>query len=93
MKKSLLVWGALAVVALCFVGCCYYSTTHNNCPQHCKHIPCCNESGKQCPDAKKQMHKQNNNEVDSVTVEEIDIIPVNNPPANQNPPAKPATGK
>jgi hypothetical protein len=91
MKKSLLLWGALIVVALCFVGCCYYNTTHNthpSCAKHCHHKPCCNENGKQCPDA------QNNNadnDVETVTIEAMEIVPVtpadgsNQTPENQAP--------
>jgi FtsZ-interacting cell division protein ZipA len=106
MKKSLLIWGVLVIVALCFVGCCYYNTTHNHqpCSKHCHHKPCCNEAGKECPDDKKKDTNADNDEVESVTVEEVEIIPVN-APADQNQPAakktaapaarteQPATGK
>lgn len=87
MKKSLLVWGALIVIALCFVGCCYYNTSHNHmpCNKHCKHKPCCCESGKQCPDSNTM-----GDEVDTVTVEAIEIVPLDN---NTVPAQKPAAAK
>ena len=89
MKKSLLIWGALVIIALCFVGCCYYNTTHNNpCTKHCKHDPCCNEAGKKCPDSQNKDNDADDDDVESVTVEEVEIIPVGTP-ANQTP-AKPA---
>lgn len=83
MKKSLLIWGALIVIALCFVGCCYYNNTHHTppCQQHCKHTPCCSEAGKQCPD-------DNDGEIDTVTVEAVEIVPLDgNAPAAQKPAA------
>lgn len=77
MKKSLLLWGALIVVALCFVGCCYYNTTHNHnpkCLKHCHHQPCCNESGKKCPDSQ----NDNGDDVETVTIEAMEIVPLGN---------------
>ena len=84
MKKSLLCWGALIVVALCFVGCCYYNTTHcTPCKKHCSHTPCCNEAGKKCPDAS----KNNDDTVETMTVEAVEIVPMqnNNAPGNNAP--------
>lgn len=77
MKKSLLCWGALIVIALCFVGCCYYNTTHcHPCKKHCGHTPCCNEQGKKCP--ANNQNQQNDGTVETMTVEEVEIIPVQN---------------
>jgi len=90
MKKSLLLWGALIVVALCFVGCCYYNTTHHNgCAKHCHHQPCCNEKGVACPDAQ---NADNGGDVETVTVEALEIVPLGNgsnqaPGNNPNAPA------
>jgi FtsZ-interacting cell division protein ZipA len=83
MKKSLLLWGALVIVALCFVGCCYYNTTNNHhCAKCCKHTPCCAQSGKTCPDS--QNAADADNEVETVTVEAVELIPDNQPAAQQN---------
>ena len=83
MKKSLLLWGALVIVALCFVGCCYYNTTSNHhCAKCCKHTPCCAQSGKACPDS--QNAADADNEVETVTVEAVELIPANQPAAQQN---------
>jgi FtsZ-interacting cell division protein ZipA len=91
MKKSLLIWGALVIIALCFVGCCYYNTTHNNpCARHCKHDPCCNEAGKKCPDSQNK-DKNADDDVESVTVEEVEIIPVGAPAQPAAPAKQPAT--
>ena len=69
MKKSLLLWGALVIVALCFVGCCYYNTTSNHhCAKCCKHTPCCAQSGKTCPDSKNAADTGDDSEVETVTV-------------------------
>lgn len=80
MNKSLLIWGVLVVVALCFVGCCYYNTTNHcaeKCTKHCSHNPCCNESGKKCPDNAPQQNADD--DVETLTVEAVEIVPVNTP--------------
>ena len=80
MKKSLLIWGALVVVALCFVGCCYYNTTH------C-HSACGKSS---CPTCSQQDADDGTEE--TVTIEAVELIPANAPvqsnaPAQHNHPA------
>jgi hypothetical protein len=88
MKKSLLVWGALVVIALCFVGCCYYTTNHNHCPPCPKHKHCCDKMSKKCPAV-------NDDTVETMTVEAVEIIPagpVANPPA-ANQKSAPAAAK
>ena len=82
MKKSLLIWGVLVVVALCFVGCCYYNTTSHcaeKCTRHCSHNPCCNEAGKKCPDNARTQN--DGDDVETLTVEAVEIVPVNAPDA------------
>ena len=93
MKKSLLLWGALVIVALCFVGCCYYNTTSNHhCAKCCKHTPCCAQSGKTCPDSKNAADTGDDSEVETVTVEAVELIPAGQPAGQQNAPATtPAT--
>jgi hypothetical protein len=74
MKRSLLIWGALVVVALCFVGCCYYNTTH--CHRGC---------GKSdCPTCSQQ--NADDGDEETVTIEAVELIPVN-APAQDNAPA------
>jgi hypothetical protein len=68
MKKSLLIWGVLVVIALCFVGCCYYTSNHNHCHPCPKHKHCCSEMGKKCP-------APDDDAVETVTVEAVEIIP------------------
>ena len=80
MKKSLLIWGALVVVALCFVGCCYYNTTH-----------CHSACGKSnCPTCSQQDADDGDGE--TVTIEAVELIPANAPatnaPAQGNAPAQ-----
>ena len=91
MKKSLLIWGALIVVALCFVGCCYYNTTH--CANHCKHDPCCYENNQKCDSS--NQNDADDDEVDTVTVEAVEIVPLNNSatPSNSAPDAGKSTPK
>jgi hypothetical protein len=91
MKKILLVWGALIVIALCFVGCCYYNNAKcTPCKKHCMHKPCCSEAGKKCQSAPQQGA---NDTVETMTVEAVEIVPVqgNTPaapaPADNNVPA------
>ena len=80
MKKSLLVWGVLIALALCFVGCCYYSTTHcTHGATHCHQKPKCDTGN--CPD-------NADDTVETMTVEAVEIIPVGN---QDNTPA--ASGK
>jgi hypothetical protein len=96
MKKSLLVWGVLIALALCFVGCCYYTTTHCSCKTHCHHKQNC--SPKACP--------ANDDTVETMTVEAVEIVPVGNqgntpaapnaataPAAQQTPPANTPAAK
>lgn len=80
MKKSLLVWGALIIVALCFVGCCYYTTNHcSPCNKHCHHKPGCKGACCQNPNAANQ-----DETVETVTVEAVELVPIgNDAPANQ----------
>jgi hypothetical protein len=69
MKKSLLVWGVLIALALCFVGCCYYTThcshgtAHCHCKQECK--------SKACP-----ADANDDDTVETMTVEAVEIVPV-----------------
>ena len=86
MKKSLLVWGVLVVLALCFVGCCYYNTTHcSPCNQHCHHKPDCKD--KSCP--------ADDDTMETMTVEAVEVIPLGGnqgqPSATDSKTAKPAT--
>ncbi|MBE6389533.1 MAG: hypothetical protein E7043_05105 [Lentisphaerae bacterium] len=74
MKKSLLVWGALIVVALCFVGCCYYTTNHcSPCDKHCHHKPGCKAGNCLNNNAANQ-----DGTVETVTVEAVELVPIGN---------------
>jgi hypothetical protein len=88
MRKSLLVWGALIVIALCFVGCCYYNYAKcSPCKKHCMHTPCCSEAGKKCQTAPAAA----DDTVETMTVEAVEIVPVqqgNTPAASPAPAAK-----
>ena len=75
MKKSLLVWGALIVIALCFVGCCYYNTTH--CTHH-------HASADNCPTCDQQ--DGDDGDVETVTIEAVELVPTD-APAQGNAPA------
>lgn len=77
MRKSLLIWGALVVVALCFVGCCYYNTTH--CTHH-------HASADECPTCSQD---GDNGDVETVTIEAVELVPAqSNAPAQGNAPVQ-----
>ena len=68
MKKSLLVWGVLIALALCFVGCCYYTTHCSHGMTHCHQKQGCKTQA--CP------ANANDDTVETMTVEAVEIIPV-----------------
>ena len=68
MKKSLLVWGVLIALALCFVGCCYYTTHCSHGMTHCYQKQGCKTQA--CP------ANANDDTVETMTVEAVEIIPV-----------------
>jgi hypothetical protein len=89
MKKSLLVWGVLIALALCFVGCCYYTSPKcSSCSGHCHHKQKCNIQN--CP-------ANADDTVETMTVEAVEIIPVGNqggtPAASEKKTEVPAPGK
>ncbi|MBQ4329211.1 MAG: hypothetical protein IJC27_05750 [Lentisphaeria bacterium] len=82
MRKSLLVWGVLIALALCFVGCCYYTTTHcSPCSGHCHHKQNCNTQN--CP-------ANADDTVETMTVEAVEVIPVGNQDGTSGTPAQKA---